>query len=47
MGAFKAGSGGMLETGGGDSFSLGGSGLQEKVTEQLCDLVLEHAQSLL
>ncbi|MFZ1431481.1 MAG: DUF2501 domain-containing protein [Geminicoccaceae bacterium] len=45
--AYKAGSGGMLETGGGDSFSLGGSGIQEKVTEQVCDLVLEHARSLL
>jgi hypothetical protein len=45
--AYKAGSGGMLETGGGDSFSLGGSGIQEKVTEQVCDLVLKHAQSLL
>ena len=46
-GAFKAGSGGMLETGGGESFSLGAGGIQEKVTEQVCDLVLEHAQSLL
>ncbi len=46
-GTFKAGSGGMLETGGGDMLSLGGSGLQEKVTEQVCDLVLKHAQSLL
>ena len=45
--AFKAGSGGMLETGGGDTFSLGGSGIQEKATEQVCKLVLEHAQSLL
>ena len=46
-GAFKAGSGGLLETGGGDTFSLGGSGIQEKVTDQVCDLVLKHAQSLL
>ena len=46
-GAYKAGSGGMLQTGGGDMLSLGGSGIQEKVTEQVCDLVLEHAQSLL
>ena len=45
--AYKAGSGGMLETGGGDMLSLGGSGIQEKVTEQVCDLVLKHAQSLL
>ena len=46
-GAFKAGSSGLLETGGGDTFSLGGSGIQEKVTDQVCDLVLKHAQSLL
>jgi hypothetical protein len=44
--AFKAGSGGLLETGGGQSFGLGG-GIKEKVTEQVCDLVLKHAQSLL
>lgn len=42
-----AGSGGKLETGSDDTFSLGGSALQEKVTDQVCDLVLEHAQSLL
>jgi len=26
---------------------LGDSGIKEKVTEQVCDLVLKHAQSLL
>ena len=35
--AYKAGSGGLLDTGGGDSFSLGGSGIKEKVTEQVCE----------
>ena len=44
---YEAGLGGLLETGGGDSFSLGGNGIQETVTEQVCDLVLEHAQSFL
>ncbi len=44
---YAAGLGGLLDTGGGDSFSLGGSGIQETVTEQVCDLVLEHAHSFL
>ena len=44
---FKAGSGGLLDTGGGESFSLGGDGIQKQVTDQVCDLVLEHAQSML
>src|SRR5262245_10647464 len=42
---FKAGSGGLLETGGGGTFGLGGDGMQRKVTDQVCDLVLKHAQS--
>ena len=44
---FTSGSKGLLETGGGDSFGLGGDGLQAKITDQVCDLVLKHAQSLL
>lgn len=44
---FMAGSKGLLDTGGGENFGLGGEGLKAKVTEQVCDLVLEHAQSLL
>ncbi len=44
---FEAGLGGLLDTGGGETFSLGGSGIQEKLTDEVCDLVLEHAQSLL
>ncbi|MFO1072626.1 MAG: DUF2501 domain-containing protein [Geminicoccaceae bacterium] len=43
--AFDAGNGSLLQSGG-DGFSLGG-GIKEKVTEQVCDLVLQHAQSLL
>jgi hypothetical protein len=42
-----AGSKGLLDTGGGQSFGLGGEGVKAKVTEQVCDLVLKHAQSLL
>jgi hypothetical protein len=44
---FMSGVGGVLETGGGQGFSLGGDGLQKTVTDKVCDLVLEHAQSLL
>ena len=44
---FTTGSKGLLETGGGQTFGLGGSGLQAKITDQVCDLVLKHAQSLL
>ena len=46
-GGFTTGSKGLLETGGGETFGLGGSGLQAKITDQVCDLVLKHAQSLL
>jgi hypothetical protein len=38
---------GMLDTRGGESFGLGGDGIKAKVTEQVCDLVLVHARSLL
>lgn len=44
--AFKAGSDGLLQTGNGQTFSLGG-GLKEEATKRVCDMVLEHAQSLL
>lgn len=44
---YEAGLGGLLDTGGGETFGLGGSGIQATLTEQVCDLVLEHAQSLL
>lgn len=42
--AFSLGQQGQLETGNGNSFSL--SGLKEQAKSKLCDLVLEHAQSL-
>ncbi len=45
--AFKAGNNGMLDTGNGQSYSLGGSGVKAQVTHKVCDLVLQHAKSLL
>jgi Protein of unknown function (DUF2501) len=44
---FKAGNSGMLQTGNGQGYSLGGSGMKAQVTHKVCDLVLQHAKSLL
>ena len=44
---FKAGSNGLLQTGQGQNFGLGGGGLKAQVTQKVCDLVLQHAKSLL
>jgi Protein of unknown function (DUF2501) len=44
---FAAGSSGMLQTGQGQGFSLGGSGIKHQVAQKVCDLVLQHAKSLL
>jgi hypothetical protein len=44
-GAFSAGQQGQLETGKGSMFSL--SGLQSEAKSKLCDMVLQHAQSML
>jgi hypothetical protein len=44
---FLSGNKGLLETGNSSGFTLGGDGLQKSVTDKVCDLVLEHAQSLL
>ena len=44
---FKAGNNGMLETGNGQNFNLSGGGIKEQVTNKVCDLVLQHAKSLL
>ncbi|MGD0102924.1 MAG: DUF2501 domain-containing protein [Rhodopila sp.] len=44
---FQSGNNGLLQTGNGQSFSLGGSGAKEQVTRKVCDLVLQHAKSLL
>ena len=47
---FKAGSSGLLETGNGQSYNLGGGGsggITSQVTHKVCDMVLQHAKSLL
>ena len=44
---FTSGSNGVLDTGGGNSMSLGGSGVKAQVTQKICGQVLQHAQSLL
>lgn len=44
---FTSGSNGVLDTGGGNSMSLGGSGLKQQMTQKICGQVLQHAQSLL
>jgi len=43
---FQQGSKGVLDTGNGSAFSLGG-GIKEQVTKKVCDLALSHAKSLL
>lgn len=43
--AFTRGESGQLDSGGDKSFSL--AGVQDKVKSKLCDLVLDHAKSLL
>ena len=44
---YSAGNSGMLETGPGQSYRLGGAGVQQQVTRKVCNLVLQHAQSML
>jgi len=44
---FNAGNKGLLETGQGQSFPLGGGGVKEQMTHKVCDLVLQHAKSML
>ncbi len=39
--SFQAGSKGLLDTGGGETFGLGGSGLRK--IRSVCDMVLKHA----
>jgi hypothetical protein len=43
---FQQGSNGVLDTGNGSNFSLGG-GIKEQVTKKVCDPALSHAKSLL
>jgi hypothetical protein len=44
---FKAGNSGLLQTGNGQNFSLSGGGAKQQVTHKVCDLVLQHAKSML
>ncbi|WGF87789.1 DUF2501 domain-containing protein [Marinivivus vitaminiproducens] len=42
---YSSGESGLLETGGGESFSL--ANIQDQAKSQVCDLVLEHAKSFM
>ncbi len=44
---FTAGNNGLLETGQGQNFALGGGGMKAQLTHKVCDLVLQHAKSML
>jgi hypothetical protein len=45
--AYTSGSDGQLQTGSGQTSSLGGSGLKGEATKQVCSMVLSHAKSLI
>ena len=45
--AFQAGNNGQLQTGSGQNYSLGGSGIKAQVTQKVCDQILQHAKSML
>ena len=44
---YSAGDQGTLQTGNGQSVSLGGGGLKAKLTQKVCAQVLQHARSLM
>ncbi len=44
---YKSGNQGLLQTGNGQNFSLGGGGLKAQMTQKVCDQVLKHAKSLI
>ena len=44
---FESGDKGILQTGNGQSASLGGGGLKGQMTQKVCDQVLKHAKSLI
>jgi hypothetical protein len=44
---FQEGSRGLLQTGNGQSYGLGGGGIKAEITQKVCDQVLQHAKSLL
>jgi hypothetical protein len=45
--AYTSGSNGELQTGNGQTTSLGGSGLKAEATQKVCSMVLSHAKSLI
>jgi hypothetical protein len=45
--SFTSGSNGVLQSGNGQGFSLGGGGIKQQVTQKVCDMVLQHGKSLL
>jgi hypothetical protein len=44
---YREGRNGMLQTGNGQGYSLGGDGIKAQMTQKVCDQVLQHAKSLL
>ncbi len=44
---FSSGAAGVLDTGNGQSTTLGGTGIKAQVTQKVCGMVLQHAQSQL
>lgn len=43
----QAGNNGILNTGNGQSYSLGSGGIKAQITQKICDQILQHAKSLL
>jgi hypothetical protein len=44
---FQDGTQGLLHTGNGQNFGLGGDGIKAQITKKICDQVLQHAKSFL
>jgi Protein of unknown function (DUF2501) len=44
---YRQGSSGLLQTGSGQGYSLGGDGIKAQITQKVCEQVLQHAKSLL
>lgn len=44
---FRSGSSGLLDTGGGQHYQLGGGGLKDEMTRKVCDQVLQRGKSML
>lgn len=44
---FSSGAAGVLDTGNGSSTTLGGTGIKAQLTQKVCSMVLQHAQSQL